>query len=1048
MTFSPGSLVAARGRDWVVLPGSADDLVVVRPLGGSDDETTGILTVVEDVSPASFGLPDPSLHLGDAHSACLLRDALRLGFRSGSGPLRSVARLAVDPRPYQLVPLLMALRLDPVRLLIADDVGVGKTVEAGLVAAELMAQGDAQRLAVLCPPHLAEQWQAELAGKFHIETELVLAGTAARLERGLTPGQSVFDRYPNVIVSLDFIKSDRRRDDFIRACPDLVIVDEAHTCAWAGERATGGRHQRHALVRDLAARSQRHLILVTATPHSGKDASFLSLLGLLDSEFADLPHDLTGDGNRHHRERLARHLVQRRRSDIDHYLDTSTHFPERFDLEQRYELSPDYRALSEDVLTYARSSITDRSTGRRGQRIRWWSALGLLRALASSPAAAAATLRTRAVTVGADPGPGTVDPDSVDDIDELGRRMILDLDGVEEAPDVVPGSQTDTAESAVSRKLREFAARADRIAAGPEGVDAKLDGLITLLNGLLDGGFQPVVFCRFIDTAEYVAQRLRTRLPERDRPEVAAVTGRIPPSEREARIAELAGRPRRVLVATDCLSEGINLQDHFSAVVHYDLPWNPTRLEQREGRVDRYGQPQPQVRVITYWGADNRIDETVLEVLLRKHRKIRGALGVSIPVPGSTSDIVEALAERILESADSAAETPIQGIIEQLRPKTEALDAEWEQARINETRRRSLFAQNQINPAQVADELAAIREAIGSGADVERFTVAALRACGATITPTTTPEPDSTCRVYNIDLSETPDTVQDALALTNTSIPTGSQRSVGANRPASGQRSVGGNRPTSGHRSVGGNCPTSGQRSTSGNRGLVLGFGQTPPNGGLLLSRTHPSVSGLAGHVLDQALDSPTPTGTTPAPTGTTPAPTGAATAPIAARCGVMRTDAVSMITTLLLCRVRISIVATTRHRDEHHMLAEEAMLLAFEGGPDTPSWLPPEQVQALLEAEPAGNVLPEVAAQRITAIIAAEPSWRGKVTEEADTRAEAVAEAHTRVRTADRRRGAVVRGLGPGRIKATAQTPTDVLAVYHFLPHISPKSGSIRSLR
>ena len=208
-TFSPGALVAARGRDWVVLSHEAPELVMVRPLGGTDDETTGILTAVESVEPASFGLPDPALHLGDAHSARLLRDALRLGFRSGAGPFRSVARIGCDPRPYQLVPLLMALRLDPVRLLIADDVGVGKTIEAALVASELIAQGDAQRLAELCPPHLAEQWQAELRDKFHIDAELVLASTARRLERGLALGQSIFERHPNVIVSIDFIKSDR-----------------------------------------------------------------------------------------------------------------------------------------------------------------------------------------------------------------------------------------------------------------------------------------------------------------------------------------------------------------------------------------------------------------------------------------------------------------------------------------------------------------------------------------------------------------------------------------------------------------------------------------------------------------------------------------------------------------------------------------------------------------------------------------------------------------------------------------------------------------------
>ena len=223
MTFAVGSLVKARDREWVVLPESTDEMLILRPLGGTEDEVTGIYIHLETVEPAQFDLPDPT-QPGDNRSCRLLRDAVRLGFRSSAGPFRSFAKIAVEPRPYQLVPLLMALKLDPVRVLIADDVGIGKTVEACLIARELLDRGEVERLAILCPPHLAEQWQRELLEKFHLEAELVLSSTATRLERHCRLGQSLFDLYPYVIVSTDFIKSEHRREEFLRTCPNGKAV--------------------------------------------------------------------------------------------------------------------------------------------------------------------------------------------------------------------------------------------------------------------------------------------------------------------------------------------------------------------------------------------------------------------------------------------------------------------------------------------------------------------------------------------------------------------------------------------------------------------------------------------------------------------------------------------------------------------------------------------------------------------------------------------------------------------------------------------------------
>ncbi len=727
MTFTVGSLVRARGREWVVLPETAGDWLILRPLGGTDREIAGLYLPLEGegVQPATFDLPDPA-HPGDFRSCRLLRDAVRLGFRSSAGPFRSFARLNVEPRPYQLVPLLMALRLDPIRLLIADDVGIGKTIEAGLIARELLDRGEAQRLAVLCPPHLAEQWQTELRDKFHIEAELVLSSTVTRLERGLAHTESIFDRYPFVIVSTEYIKSTRRREEFVRACPELVIVDEAHTCAFSAEQR-GGRHLRHQLLKALAQNQERHVILVTATPHSGDEGAFRSLLALLRSDFTDLPDDLTGPVNESTRREVARHLVQRRRADVRAYMEADTVFPDREEAEDTYTLTNEYKKLFGTVLDYARERVQDESGSQHHRRVRWWSALALLRSLASSPAAAAATLRTRSVTA---------ETEDETEANAIGERAVLDLDDVDvgETFDVAPGALDETGdvpnENNRERLLR-MARRAEALR-GPNQ-DAKLRKAIDLVKVLLKDGYNPILFCRFIPTAEYVAEELRKALPKDV--EVAAVTGLLPPAERKVRVQQLGEHARRVLVATDCLSEGINLQMYFDAVMHYDLSWNPTRHEQRDGRVDRYGQPSPKVRTLTYYGKDNQIDGMVLDVLLRKHQTIRNSLGISVPVPANTGEMIEALMQGLLLRGSAATDSRQLALFDLSEGLYKDLHARWDNVTEREKRSRTLFAQQTLKVEQVAQEWRAVRAAIGTGVDVQRFVQEVVTAHGGVVNP-------------------------------------------------------------------------------------------------------------------------------------------------------------------------------------------------------------------------------------------------------------------------------------------------------------------------
>ena len=419
--------------------------------------------------------------------------------------------------------------------------------------------------------------------------------------------------------------------------------------------------------------------------------------------------------------------------------------------------------------------------------MRYWSALALLRCVSSSPAAAAATLRSRAA----------VDAAEGEDVDEVGRRTVLDQGDDDDAValDFSPGAETEGSPESTRRRLLEFARRAEALDAAD---DRKLQGAVREIKALLGDGFHPVVFCRFIDTAEYVAEHLRDTLAKDVR--VEPVTGRLPHAEREGRIALLtAGGGRFVLVCTDCLSEGINLQEHFDAVLHYDLAWNPTRHEQREGRVDRFGQEKSEVRVVTWYGADNPIDGVILDVLIRKHKSIRSALGVTVAVPGSSEQIAEALFEGALfrERAGGNVRQLALDFIDEFDAEMQAIHAEWENARDREKASRSRFAQHTLDPGAVAAEIDHVRTAIGRSEDVDRFLTTVLQAANVPVR--------RSGRAVTVNL--------------DTQTPRALRQAIGCDEPFTGR------------------------------------FDLPLPDGETYLGRTSPVVEGLASWTLDQALD-------------------------------------------------------------------------------------------------------------------------------------------------------------------------------------------------
>jgi superfamily II DNA or RNA helicase len=685
-SFAPGDLVFARGREWVALPSPENDWLCLRPLSGGEADVQILCPALErePVRPAQFSLPG-SQELATQDAARLLSEALRLSLRRGAGPFRSAARLAFEPRAYQLVPLLMALRLPTVRLMIADDVGIGKTIEAGLILRELVDRGEIDRFSVLCPPHLVEQWTSELRSKFDLDAVAITSGSAARLERDLPASQTLFDTHPFTVVSLDYIKADKRRDSFARACPSMVVVDEAHACIGTHQ----GRQQRFELLRRLSADAERHMVLLTATPHSGDEAAFDRLLGLLDPSFSIEVMDDEAS-----RIRLARHLVQRQRIDItgrDWGEDRA--FPRHETAERPYDLNAEHRAFHESVLDYCLEVVSGAGPDQQRRRLAFWGTLALMRCVGSSPAAAASALRNRLAA----------------DADRLEEQI---FDDEADAVDVEPAPGLD-----VEGPLGALVAQAERLI---KAQDPKLAATIKVLEPLVATGANPVVFCRFIATADHVAAGLRKAFPKL---RIDAVTGALTPEERRARVDDMATAEQRLLVATDCLSEGINLQSLFDTVVHYDLSWNPTRHQQREGRVDRFGQPAKVVRSVLLYSPDSAIDGAVLDVILRKAEAIRKATGVTVPLPDERGAITGALMNAVLLRKGRTQQLSLDlGLFDDAA----SMETRWRDAEEGERRSRARFAQNAIKPEEVIPEWRHWRELLGDPGEVRRFVERAM----------------------------------------------------------------------------------------------------------------------------------------------------------------------------------------------------------------------------------------------------------------------------------------------------------------------------------
>jgi superfamily II DNA or RNA helicase len=901
--MGPGAIVRCRGREWVLLPSEDEEVYVLRPLLGTSEEAikvhkrlserVGYALPSERVVPAVFPFPRAEV-VADAMSVQLVWQAARLTLREGATPFRSLGRISIRPRRYQFVPLLMALRMNPVRLFIADDVGVGKTIEALLIARELLDRGEIQRFCVLCPPYLCDQWAKEITEKFHLEPVVIRSSTIAALERQKPPEKTLYEYFHIQVISIDFIKTDRNRHQFLQFCPELVIVDEAHGCAKASEKR---QQERYDLLSKIARVPQRHLILLTATPHSGIAGAFQSLLGLLRPEFAQW--DLRALSEAQY-EALARHFVQRTRKDIEKEWEGAPCFPQRESWDVTYELSEPYRQLFEAVYDFCRKTLEGaRRLGSPLRRLPYWSALTLLRCVMSSPAAALAAFQSRSQTPLHEEDPLPEESETLlreslferveeyidDETPPRAADWLTDGGEVEEGRrlGLGPGSEASRGGSAQRRAMGRLATLAKGLLGSLE--DSKLQTAIRLAKDFLREGYAPIFWCRYVATAEYLAEQLRREVGEEV--QVLCVTGRMSEEEREARIAALDARRPRILVATDCLSEGINLQAYFNAVVHYDLPWNPNRLEQREGRVDRYGQPSPRVRAIRLYGRDNPVDGVVIDVLLNKAREIYRTLGTYVPVPQEDEATLRLVLEGVFlrgKGFGAGPELPLElGL-----PQVQTLHGAWDQEAQRESEQRRRFAQRALGPEAVESELQATDAVLGSPEAVKEFLQLAAQKVGLGfrfLRP----------GVYEVKV---PSEKEELL------------KSVFSARQL--------------------------ERLCAG---WQISLESPPPAGAEYVGRNHWFVAGLAQYILEGAMERPEEVGV--------------------ARCGVIRTRAVQRLTALVLLRVRY-LTAGPRN-DGRHLLLEEVRVVGWEGLEPTRWLDHTQCLHLLTKAQPDANIpLPE----------------------------------------------------------------------------------------
>lgn len=582
-----------------------------------DDESR--IEIIDSHLPWSFD--------ADADRMRLASEAYRINLAHIFDPYLAVHTSAIEPLPHQISAVYQEMIPQlPLRYILADDPGAGKTIMTGLFIKELIARGDLKRCLIVTPGNLSEQWQDELYRKFHLRFEIL---TNDRIESAVSG--NIFTEMPFCIARLDKLARNELLQEKLRITDwDLIVCDEAHKMSatvWGGEIKYTKRFNLGRLLSDIT----RNLLLLTATPHNGKSEDFQLFLSLID------PDRFEGAARSSNHSIDVSDVMRRLVKEELLKFDGTPLFPERRAYTVNYDLSPQEAKLYNEVTEYVQEEFNraDKLNNERKTTVGF--ALTILqRRLASSPEAIFQSLRRRRERLEhilAEEKMGRRAEDASqkysfsDDYDEDDYTAAELEDAEENVADRASAANTISEMEAEIRTLKRLEQMANAVRMS--GEDRKWDELSHLLQDEKNM-FSPegqreklIIFTEHRDTLRYLSDKIRNLFGSDE--SVVAIHGGMLRDERR-KVEELFKQDKevRILIATDAAGEGINLQ-RAHLMVNYDLPWNPNRLEQRFGRIHRIGQTE----VCHLWNLVSKEtrEGMVFQRLFEKLEEEREALG-------------------------------------------------------------------------------------------------------------------------------------------------------------------------------------------------------------------------------------------------------------------------------------------------------------------------------------------------------------------------------------------------------------------------------------